>query len=101
MKPLKYYFSSDLLDYFLGNTQDNNVWKNRTEIRIWLKNNSVIVGKNMVCKLSDCPQDYLPEYTLNVESFVSQAISEFGISDYDISPEEPCGGWKYLNIIIN
>jgi hypothetical protein len=100
VKPSKYFFATDLLDYFVGTTSEE-IWQKRTEIRNWLKDNFVLVGKNSVCQLSDCPHDYLPEYTENVKSFVSQAIAEFGTHDYEISPLQPCGGWKYLNIIIN
>jgi len=100
MKPQKLYSLTDLLDYFLG-TQGKEIWEVRTEIKDWFSDNYIWEGDVRVCELTNYPYSNFSEKSDAICAFCESCLEEFGMSDYEIKPLEPCGGWKFLKIVVN
>ena len=96
MKPRRIYWSNELLDYFVGTVD----WHTRTEIQSWLRDSPFkLLPHWNICRIHNQPFE---NYSMpaSVEGFINKCLGEFGQFDYEIAPLKPCGGWKFLDIII-
>lgn len=99
--PTKAYWSKDLLDYFLGTEQSHLKWDERTEVWTWLSDNChTFMHNHDICRLTDNPHSDLSPRSMIVEEFFQNALKEFGTYDYEFQQSRPCGGWKYLDVIV-
>lgn len=101
LKPTKLYWSKELLDYFLGTENNPDKLINRTDVYCWLRDNSHTTKFNhSICRLTDNPFSGLSPTTIVIEEWAKLALEEFGTYDYEFQESRPCGGWKYLDIIV-
>jgi hypothetical protein len=100
MKPQKLYSLTDLLDYFLG-TQGKEIWEIRTEIKEWFLHHHIWQDGIRICEITDHPYHTVPIKSQATLAFCEKCLEEFGICDYEIRPLGPCGGWKFLKIVVN
>lgn len=101
LKPQKVYWSKELLDYFIGTDQGFGKLNDRSEIWCWLRDNSHEFKFNhSICRITDRPHSGFSPMNEVVDDFFNQALEEFGTYDYEFQESRPCGGWKYLDIIV-